>query len=56
MMRLLHWVGGSVETASGASVALSIRNGALFINDSQVTMTDIAAENGVIHVLDAVIQ
>jgi len=48
--------GGSVETASGASVALSIQDGALFVNDSRVTMTDIVTDNGIIHVIDAVIQ
>jgi len=48
--------GGSVETASGSSVTLAIRNGALFINNARVVQTDIKAENGIIHVLDAVIQ
>jgi len=48
--------GGSVETASGESVALSIQDGALFVNDSRVTMADILTDNGIIHVIDAVIQ
>ena len=48
--------GGSAETASGNSVNLAIRNGALFVNNAQVIQTDIKAENGIIHVLDAVIQ
>ncbi len=48
--------GTSVETASGAEVAISIRDGALFVNDAQVIITDIVAENGIIHVIDSVIQ
>ena len=48
--------GGSVETASGNSVDLAIRNGSLFVNNARVIQTDIKAENGIIHVLDAVIQ
>jgi uncharacterized surface protein with fasciclin (FAS1) repeats len=48
--------GGSVETASGTNVNLSIRDGSLFINNARVVQTDIKAENGIIHVLDAVIQ
>lgn len=48
--------GGTVETASGTEVTLSIRDGALFVNDSKVIITDIKAENGIIHVIDTVIQ
>jgi len=33
--------GGTVETANGDTVALSLRDGALFINDSQVTTVDV---------------
>lgn len=47
--------GGSAVTASGASVTLAIRDGSLFINNARVIQTDIKAENGIIHVLDAVI-
>jgi len=42
--------GGSVTTASGADVALSIRDGALYVNEAKVIITDIRAENGIIHV------
>jgi len=48
--------GGSVKTASGASIQLSIRDGGLFVNDSRVIITDIVTENGIIHVIDSVIQ
>ena len=48
--------GSSAETASGTSVSLSISDGSLFINNARVIQTDIKAENGTIHVIDAVIQ
>jgi transforming growth factor-beta-induced protein len=47
--------GTTVATANGDSVALTLRDGALFINDSQVVTTDIEASNGIIHVIDAVL-
>jgi len=48
--------GGFVSTASGTDVAISIRNGELFINSSKVIIADIVTENGIIHVIDTVIQ
>ena len=47
--------GEMVEMANGDSVTIDIRDGALFINDSQVIIADIAATNGVIHVIDVVL-
>ena len=47
--------GESVETASGQSVNISVEDGMVYVNDSQVTTTDIEASNGVIHVIDAVL-
>ncbi len=47
--------GGTVATANGDEIALSLRDGSLFINDSRVITTDIQAANGVIHVIDAVL-
>ena len=44
-----------VEMANGASVTVEVRDGALFLNDSQVVMPDVPASNGVIHVIDAVL-
>ena len=52
----LSLTGSAVETASGIEVDLSIRDGQLFVNNSQVIITDIKAENGIIHVIDTVIQ
>lgn len=52
----LALTGGSVETASGVSVNLSIRGHELFVNNSQVVIADIVTDNGVIHVIDSVIQ
>lgn len=46
-----------VVTANGDNITLSIgeTSGALFINDAQVIITDIITDNGIIHVLDAVL-
>ncbi|HEY7772294.1 MAG TPA: fasciclin domain-containing protein [Marinagarivorans sp.] len=47
--------GGSVETANGSSVDLSIIDDNLFINDAQVIINNIETDNGIIHVLDKVL-
>ncbi len=48
--------GAEVETLQGQSVTITIdEDGNVFVDDAQVTQTDIEATNGVIHVLDAVI-
>lgn len=47
--------GSDVGTANGATVAVSIDDGNLFINESLVTAVDVAATNGVIHVIDTVL-
>jgi len=52
----LSLTGGSVEMASGVSVDLSIRGNDLYINDSKVILADIVTDNGIIHVIDSVIQ
>ena len=51
----LSLAGQTVEMANGSSVELSIRDGALFINDSKVITTDIVTSNGTIHVIDKVL-
>ena len=45
----------SATTANGSDVKINIRDDSVFINDSRVVMTDIAASNGIIHVVDTVI-
>ena len=52
----LSLTGNSVETVSGTSVDLSIQSNQLYINNSQVIIADIVTDNGIIHVIDAVIQ
>jgi len=45
----------SATTVNGADVQISVRGESVFVNDSQVVMTDVYASNGVIHVVDTVI-
>ena len=43
------------ETLEGSMVAIDVVDGNVFLNDSQVTSTDIEASNGVVHVIDKVL-
>ena len=43
------------ETLEGSTVAIDVVDGNVFLNESQVTSTDIEASNGVIHVIDKVL-
>lgn len=45
----------SAETLNGADVSIRVENGSVFVNDSQVIITDINATNGIVHVIDAVL-
>ena len=47
--------GQSVATVNGAEVAISVADGAVMVNDATVVTADIAASNGVIHVIDTVL-
>ena len=64
---LYHVVAGSAVTSTQASglteanmansdtVKISVKDGALFVNNAQVIIKDIKAANGIIHVLDTVL-
>jgi uncharacterized surface protein with fasciclin (FAS1) repeats len=45
----------SLPTLQGETLDVELRDGVLYINDAQVTSTDILTKNGVIHVIDAVL-
>jgi uncharacterized surface protein with fasciclin (FAS1) repeats len=45
----------SAETVLGESVSIRVEDGNVYINDSMVIITDIIADNGVIHVIDTVL-
>jgi uncharacterized surface protein with fasciclin (FAS1) repeats len=45
----------SARTVNGQDVAIKVADGAVMVDGAKVTATDIAASNGVIHVIDSVI-
>ena len=47
--------GQEIETLLGSNVTVTINSEGVFINDAQVTVADIEADNGVVHVIDAVL-
>lgn len=47
--------GSTVETVNGASVGISLNGENVMVNLSMVTMVDVEADNGIIHVIDAVL-
>ncbi len=44
----------SIPTLQGGELAVSLRNGLPYVDDSQIIITDIQAKNGIIHVIDTV--
>ena len=44
-----------VETLLGQTITLSVVDGKVFVNESEVILADVNASNGVIHVIDAVL-
>lgn len=47
--------GTTVQTVNGQKIALSLAGDSLLVNTSTVTVTDVMADNGIIHVIDAVL-
>ncbi len=47
--------GLSIETLQGENVNVVILNGTVYINNAKVTVADVVADNGVVHVIDAVL-
>ncbi len=45
----------SAKTAEGSSVKINVKEGKVMVDNANVIKTDIAASNGVIHVIDTVI-
>ena len=44
----------SAKTLNGASVAIKVDGGSVFVNNAKVIIPDVQASNGVIHVIDTV--
>ena len=47
--------GMSVTMLNGETATITFDNGSVFINDAEIIIVDLIAENGVVHVIDAVI-
>ncbi len=47
--------GATPTTVNGEKLDIEVRNGKVFVNQAQVTTADVAASNGVIHVIDGVL-
>ena len=47
--------GQAVATVNGAEITITIDGGTVSVNDATVIATDIAASNGIIHVIDTVL-
>lgn len=47
--------GAKPATVNGAALDVVVRNGGVFVNGARVTGADVAASNGVIHVIDTVL-
>lgn len=47
--------GAEVETFQGESITVSLTDEGAFINDSEVITVDLEANNGVVHIIDAVL-
>jgi uncharacterized surface protein with fasciclin (FAS1) repeats len=47
--------GAKPKTVNGQELDIQLRDGKVFVNGAQVITTDIAASNGVIHVIDGVL-
>jgi uncharacterized surface protein with fasciclin (FAS1) repeats len=45
----------SAKTVEGKNLAISIKDGSVYVDGAKVVKTDIVASNGVIHVIDAVV-
>jgi uncharacterized surface protein with fasciclin (FAS1) repeats len=45
----------SITTLGGGQLAVSLRDGEPYVNDSKIVAVDVPAKNGVIHVIDAVL-
>lgn len=52
----VNLAGSLVPTVNGENIALSLDSDTLLVNKASVITTDIQASNGVIHVIDAVLQ
>ncbi|MCP2514610.1 fasciclin domain-containing protein [Achromobacter mucicolens] len=46
---------GKVKTVEGSSLTIAVNGGSVTVDNAKVVKTDVAADNGVIHVIDTVL-
>ena len=46
---------GAVKTVQGGSLDVTVKSGAVMVDNAKVVKTDVMADNGVIHVIDSVV-
>ncbi len=46
---------GNVKTVQGSTLRLASDNGQVTVNDAKITQSDVLADNGIIHAIDAVV-
>lgn len=46
---------GNVKTNQGSTLKLTSDNGKVTVNDANITQSDLAADNGIIHAIDTVV-
>lgn len=55
MFSLAAFSAGSLSAGEKKNIKLEVKEGALYLNDSKVTNSDVKCSNGVIHIIDAVL-
>lgn len=49
-------VNGTLKTLEGTEVTVVVANGSVYVNEAEVTVADVLIANGVVHVIDGLVQ
>ena len=55
LFRSIKGNGAKPTTLNGAALDITVKGGKVYVNGAMVTVADVGASNGVIHVIDAVV-